>query len=123
MAEVERALPAVAGPKIGSDGRLMEWNEEFKENEPGHRRHTSHLFCLASGAADHAERHRWNSAAAARKASKVDWQRAAGTRVGVAWIINFWARLGDGDQAGEIFRRCWPSPRCRICSIRIRRSD
>ena len=29
--------------KIGTDGRLMEWNEEFKEREPGHR-HLSHLY-------------------------------------------------------------------------------
>src|SRR5690606_12986975 len=35
-------------PKIGSDGRLMEWAEEFKEVEPGHR-HISHLFALHPG--------------------------------------------------------------------------
>lgn len=29
--------------KIGSDGRLLEWNKEFKEKEPGHR-HLSHLY-------------------------------------------------------------------------------
>ncbi len=29
--------------KIGSDGRLMEWNEEFEEYDPGHR-HLSHLY-------------------------------------------------------------------------------
>jgi len=35
-------------PQIASDGRLMEWNEEFKEAEPGHR-HISHLFALHPG--------------------------------------------------------------------------
>jgi alpha-L-fucosidase 2 len=34
--------------RIGSDGRLMEWSEEFKETEPGHR-HISHLFGLYPG--------------------------------------------------------------------------
>ena len=29
--------------KIGADGRLLEWNEEKTENEPGHR-HLSHLY-------------------------------------------------------------------------------
>ena len=27
----------LAGPKIGADGRLWEWNEEFEEPSPGHR--------------------------------------------------------------------------------------
>jgi alpha-L-fucosidase 2 len=38
----------LAKPKIGSDGRLMEWQEEFKEEEPGHR-HISHLYALHPG--------------------------------------------------------------------------
>ena len=31
--------------KVGSDGRLLEWNEELEEVEPGHR-HMSHLYGL-----------------------------------------------------------------------------
>lgn len=31
--------------KIGADGRLLEWGEEFEEPEPGHR-HLSHLYGL-----------------------------------------------------------------------------
>ncbi len=31
--------------KIGSDGRLLEWNEEFEEEQPGHK-HLSHLYGL-----------------------------------------------------------------------------
>ncbi|NOY60783.1 MAG: glycoside hydrolase family 95 protein, partial [Calditrichaeota bacterium] len=38
----------LAPMQIGSDGRLMEWPEEFKEPEPGHR-HISHLFGLYPG--------------------------------------------------------------------------
>jgi alpha-L-fucosidase 2 len=34
--------------RIGSNGRLMEWTEEFEEPEPGHR-HISHLFGLHPG--------------------------------------------------------------------------
>ncbi|MBI9062848.1 MAG: hypothetical protein JEZ14_12760 [Marinilabiliaceae bacterium] len=45
VADARRKL---AGPKIGSDGRLMEWPEEFEEVEPGHR-HMSHLFALHPG--------------------------------------------------------------------------
>jgi alpha-L-fucosidase 2 len=100
VAEAEKALPRLQGPKIGSDGRLMEWNEEFKENEPGHR-HISHMFALHPG------RQITRSgtpelAAAARKA--IEGRLAAGgghTGWSRAWIINFWARLGDGEKAGE----------------------
>ncbi len=100
VAEVKKVLPRLQGPKIGSDGRLMEWNEEFKENEPGHR-HISHMFALHPG------RQITRSgtpelAAAARKA--IEGRLAAGgghTGWSRAWIINFWARLGDGEMAGE----------------------
>jgi len=34
--------------KIGSQGQLLEWNEEFEESEPGHR-HISHLYGLYPG--------------------------------------------------------------------------
>ena len=37
-------------PQIGltSDGRIMEWQEEYEEMEPGHR-HISHLYALHPG--------------------------------------------------------------------------
>jgi alpha-L-fucosidase 2 len=64
-ASVRRALDNLALPKIGSDGRLMEWTEEFKEPEPGHR-HVSHLFAVHPG-----HQYTWENAtemmAAARK--------------------------------------------------------
>ena len=46
--EVAAARDKLLMPKIGSDGRLMEWAEEFKEAEPNHR-HVSHLFALHPG--------------------------------------------------------------------------
>ena len=45
---VEAGRQRLRGPQIGSDGRLMEWIEEFQEIEPGHR-HMSHLFALHPG--------------------------------------------------------------------------
>ncbi len=40
--EILRKLPPL---KIGSQGQLLEWNQEFVEQEPGHR-HVSHLIGL-----------------------------------------------------------------------------
>ncbi|MBL7968890.1 MAG: glycoside hydrolase N-terminal domain-containing protein [Prolixibacteraceae bacterium] len=47
-ANVEKAKNNLAGTQIGSDGRLMEWAQEYPEAEPGHR-HISHLFALHPG--------------------------------------------------------------------------
>lgn len=48
VAEVRKSFEKLALPKIASDGRLMEWNEEFEEVEPGHR-HIAHLWGFMPG--------------------------------------------------------------------------
>jgi alpha-L-fucosidase 2 len=88
------------GPQIGSDGRLMEWAEPFKDAEPGHR-HLSHLFALYPGR-QITLRGTPELAAAARKS--LEFRLANGSnQVGwsCAWTINFFARLADGDKAHE----------------------
>jgi alpha-L-fucosidase 2 len=90
----------LAGPKIGSDGRLLEWNEELEEPEPGHR-HVSHLFALHPGR-QISPTGKPKLAAAARKSLEYRLSHGGGhTGWSRAWIINFWARLLDGDTAGE----------------------
>jgi alpha-L-fucosidase 2 len=97
---VRAARERLAWPGIGADGRLMEWSREFAEPEPGHR-HMSHLFGLHPG------RQFTNQAtpefvAAARKS--LDHRLAHGgghTGWSRAWIINFFARFGEGDLALE----------------------
>ncbi|UMB59201.1 glycoside hydrolase family 95 protein [Lutibacter sp. A80] len=86
--------------KIGSDGRLMEWVEEFKEENEGHR-HISHLYALHPSnqisktktpelfeAAKKTIEHRL-----ANGGGHTGWSRA--------WIINFWARLLEPQKAHE----------------------
>lgn len=48
VTEVKTVLKKLALPKIGADGRLMEWSQEFDEAEPGHR-HLSHLWGFMPG--------------------------------------------------------------------------
>jgi alpha-L-fucosidase 2 len=95
LTSVDHALKKLAKPGIGSDGRLMEWREEFRETEPTHR-HVSHLYMLHPGnqidpntTADLAE--------AARKS--LEMRTDIGTGWSLAWKVNFWARLHDGDRA------------------------
>jgi len=98
--ELESVLNKLSPLKIGSDGRIMEWTEEFKEPEPGHR-HISHLYGLHPGN-EITPTETPELAAAARKT--IDYRLSHGgghTGWSRAWIINFFARLGDGEKAYE----------------------
>jgi len=46
--QTEVAMGKLAPLQISKDGRIMEWNKDLKEAEPGHR-HMSHLFGLYPG--------------------------------------------------------------------------
>ncbi|MCA8951863.1 MAG: glycoside hydrolase family 95 protein [Planctomycetes bacterium] len=97
-ARVGGALAKLQGPQIGSDGRLLEWNEEFAEPEPGHR-HMSHLYALFPGAQIDLARTP-ELAAAARKSLEYRLAHGGGhTGWSRAWIISFFARLRDAKLA------------------------
>jgi len=93
-------LQQLTPSQIGSDGRILEWSEEVPEAEPGHR-HMSHLYSLYPGEEfTNPDDPRWMEAA--RKS--IDARLASGgghTGWSRAWIINFFARLKDGDKALE----------------------
>jgi alpha-L-fucosidase 2 len=96
--KVRTALGKLALPKIGSDGRLMEWSEPFEEAEPGHR-HMSHLFGVHPGRQFNLH-NAPEMLAAARKTIEYRLAHGGGhTGWSRAWIINFWARFRDGEQA------------------------
>jgi alpha-L-fucosidase 2 len=85
-------------PAIGKHGQIQEWMEDYEEAEPGHR-HISHLFALHPGKR-FTVRGTPEWAAAARVT--LDRRLASGgghTGWSRAWIINFWARLEDGEKA------------------------
>lgn len=88
----------LARPKVGADGRLMEWAEEFQETEP-HHRHVSHLFGLHPGR-EITPRATPQLAQAARRT--LEARGDEGTGWSMAWKICFWARLGDGDRAAAL---------------------
>jgi alpha-L-fucosidase 2 len=91
---VREAKAKLRVPGIGSDGRLLEWSEEFKETEP-HHRHVSHLFALYPG-----RQITTNTPELFAAAQKSLLRRGdEGTGWSKAWKICFWARLGDGDHA------------------------
>lgn len=97
---VEDARKDLAGPKTGSDGRLMEWQDEFQEVEPGHR-HISHLFAIHPGAQINWETHPDLMHAGLKS---LDYRIAHGgghTGWSAAWLINQYARLHEAEKARE----------------------
>jgi alpha-L-fucosidase 2 len=96
IVECQKTLSRLAPVRISPvTGRIMEWAEDYRETEP-HHRHTSHLFGLYPG----------NQitilgtpelAKAARKT--LEARGDDGTGWSLAWKINMWNRLLDGDHA------------------------
>ena len=98
--EINAALEKLPPIRIDSTGRVMEWMEEYKEAEPGHR-HVSQLYGLypsdqitMDGTPE--------LAAAAAETLRVRLANGGGhTGWSRAWIINFYAKLWDGGKAWE----------------------
>ncbi|NSW94063.1 MAG: glycoside hydrolase family 95 protein, partial [Bacteroidales bacterium] len=99
-AKIRKTLDKLAPVRISSDGRIMEWPEEFEEAEPGHR-HISHLYGLHPGN-QITKQKTPELLEAARKTIEYRLAHGGGhTGWSRAWIINFYARLFDGEKAYE----------------------
>ncbi len=100
VGKVSAALPNLSLPKIGSDGRLMEWSQEFDEVDKGHR-HLSHLYGLYPGNQFDAKKTPYYIDAINRSIENRLSNGGGHTGWSRAWIINFYARLGNADKAYE----------------------
>lgn len=98
-AECERTLRRLPPIRISkTTGRILEWAEDYGEVEP-HHRHTSHLFGLHPGNQITVT----GTPALAEAARKTLVARGDdGTGWGLAWKINMWSRLHDGDHAYKL---------------------
>lgn len=97
--EINEALPKIPPIKIGKDGTIMEWIEDYEEANPGHR-HVSHLMGLHPFAQITEVTPELFDASAKTIERRLNhggghtgWSRA--------WIVNFFARLGNGDKAND----------------------
>lgn len=95
-----KVLKRIKGDSIGKYGQVMEWNEDYEEVEPGHR-HISQLFGLFPGSSINEDETPELFEAAKKTIERrlsfggghSGWSRA--------WIINMYARLGEGNLALE----------------------
>lgn len=84
-------------PQIGTDGRILEWNDEFIEEDPLHR-HLSHLYELHPGTGITARSSRLENAA--RKSLETRGDDGSGWSI--VWRMIMWARLRDAEHAERI---------------------
>lgn len=96
---IRTAMNKLPPTRIGRNGTIMEWIEDYEEAEPGHR-HISQLFGLHPGTQITPETPELYKAAA----STIERRLAHGgghTGWSRAWIINFYARLLDSEKAND----------------------
>ena len=94
-------LSRLAPTRVSSSGRIMEWLDDYKESDI-HHRHVSHLWGLYPGNEITIESTP-QLATAARKSLEV--RGDSGTGWSLAYKLNLWARLHDGDHAEKILLR------------------
>lgn len=92
----KRLLPL----KIGRFGQLQEWKEDIDDPGDTHR-HISHLYALFPGHQISLEKTPEWAKAAKRS---LTYRGEEGTGWSLAWKINFWARLQDGNQSYKMLR-------------------
>lgn len=86
--------------KIGTKGNLQEWFKDFDDTEPTHR-HVSHLYALHPSNQINPITTPQLANAAKRT---LELRGDDGTGWSLAWKVNFWARLLDGNHAYTLYR-------------------
>jgi alpha-L-fucosidase 2 len=101
ISTLENRLKRLSPPlKIGQNGNLQEWAEDWPAEDLQHR-HISHLFALYPGRMIDSEISP-EFAKAAEKSLEIRGDNHTGW--GTAWRIACYARLGQGERAHDFFR-------------------
>ncbi len=96
--EIKEAMDQLVPTQIGVHGNILEWAQDYAEEEPGHR-HISHLYGLHPSS-----QITMDGTPELANAARITLERrlaSGGGHTGWsrAWIINLYARLWDGDTA------------------------
>jgi alpha-L-fucosidase 2 len=99
-AKVAAARDKLAPYKIGKDGQLQEWQEDWDaEAKDIQHRHVSHLYGVFPS-----DQIAIDTTPKLADAAKVTLNTRGDISTGwaIAWRLNLWSRLGDGDRAHKI---------------------
>ncbi|WP_406457308.1 glycoside hydrolase family 95 protein [Streptomyces sp. NBC_01622] len=99
LAEVSAARARLAPMRVGHLGQLQEWIEDWDALAETNHRHVSHLYGLHPGN-QITERDTPELCRAARRT--LELRGDDGTGWSLAWKINLWARLAEGDRAYKL---------------------
>lgn len=115
IANIRRILPKLNTYTIGSEGQLLEFDEEFPEHDP-HHRHVSHLYGLYPGESITTGTTR-DLADACRTTLERRGDLSTGWAMG--WRVCLWAKLKDGDRALKLVQDQlrYVSPEIQSCSF------
>jgi alpha-L-fucosidase 2 len=94
VAEIAAALPKIPLPKVGADGRLLEFGIEAEEPQPRHR-HISHLYGVYPGWMFTPDQHA-DLYEACRKSLDFRGDKSTGWAMG--WRVAMWARFLNGNR-------------------------
>jgi alpha-L-fucosidase 2 len=98
--KIESLIPRVYQPRIGEDGRLLEWRLPFGEKEPGHR-HISHVIGAYPGNQINLDKDQEMRDAVLKSIEYRLRNGGAHTGWSRAWTIGMMARLSDAEKAYE----------------------
>ncbi|WP_029902872.1 glycoside hydrolase N-terminal domain-containing protein [Prevotella sp. 10(H)] len=95
---IEAKKAKLAPTTIGKHGQIMEWLEDYDEAEI-HHRHVSQLYALHPG-----YELTYEKTPELMQAAKTTLERRGDESTGwsMAWKINFWARLKDGERTYKL---------------------
>ncbi len=93
-----RGRAKLAPNRVGRHGQIMEWLADYEEVDPRHR-HVSCLYGLHPY-----DEITLEATPELAKAARVTLERRGDPSTGwsMAWKVNFWARLGDGNHAHRL---------------------
>ncbi len=102
--KMQHALAQMPEYPVGSKGQVLEWEQEFEEAEPQHR-HLSHLYFLHPSSELYTLPRSQRQKLLTACAKTLQYRSDEGTGWALAWRMNMWTRLGDGNHALELLKR------------------
>lgn len=98
--QLKQALTQLHPYQVGQKGNLQEWYYDWSDNDPNHR-HVSHLFGLYPGSSITMSK---QPALANAVKRSLELRTNNGTGWSIAWKINLWARLQNGERAYDAIK-------------------